>query len=181
MRSHRRRWFLVLGVALLATVPALTQELSPGTSPSARAAWTSFEGEALLAEPVEISVNGSLRKACSDFELPPEPALLRAPELSDYSALSELEGLAACMTSGPLRGYEIEIFGSSELPGKVLYPAESSGPADVVRAALGRLGVPFSLMTVSDVDQNPMGSAHPAARVSVALRDEPPSNDEVAP
>ncbi len=178
MRSHRRRWLMVLGVVLLATVPAVTQELRPDTTAAARATWTTFEGSALLAEPIEVSVAETIRQQCEGFELPPHPALLHAARMTSDGELAQLEGVAACVVSGPLNGYELELFGSSELPGKVEYPVESSGPADVVRTALGRLGVPFDVMTVSDLDQSPMGSAHAAARVTVAVRGEAPSSEE---
>jgi hypothetical protein len=179
MRSHRRRWFMVLGVMLLATVPAVTQELRPDTTTATPAAsWTSFEGAALLAEPIEVLVAESIGQQCEGFELPPQPTLLHAARITDDGELAQLEGLAACVTSGPLNGYELELFGSSELPGKAEYPVESSGPADVVRAVLGRLGVPFETMTVRDLEQSPMGSDHAAARVNVAVRGEAPTSEE---
>ena len=181
MRGHRRRMVLLAGVVLLATVPAVTQELAPDTTAATRGAWTSFEGAALLAEPVEVSLTESVRQQCEGFGLPPQPTLLHAAKISDDGELAQLEGLAACVTNGPLNGYELEIVGASELPGALEYPVESSGPADVLRAALARLGVPFRTLRVRDVEQSPMGSAHPGARVSVGVSGELPSNGEEAP
>jgi hypothetical protein len=172
---------LLAGVVLLATVPAVTQELRPDTRPAARAAWTSFEGAALLAEPIEVSVSESIRQQCEGFELPPPPVLLHAARIAENGELTQLEGLAVCVATGPLSGRELDLVGASELPGELDYPVESSGPADVVRAALGRVGVPFARMTVTDVEQSPMGGDHPAARVSVDVRVEQAESAEEAP
>lgn len=176
---------LLAAVLVLASVPALTQELDGGSplldEEAASEAWSTFEGAALLVEPIEVLLSDALRAQCVAFGFSPPPILLNAAELGRNGGLADLEGLAACVTQGALNGSELELTGVSELPGAVDYPVESTGPADVVRAVLGGLGVPFQRMTVSDVEQSPLGSAHAAARVSIGIRGELMQSSEETP
>lgn len=89
--------------------------------------------------------------------------LRTAPEVvdaCDHDALSEdqflvaadvdrgeagaLHALARCLESGALSDYELELVGSTELPGALMYPAMGGGDADRIRNALAGLDVPFS-------------------------------------
>jgi hypothetical protein len=124
------------------------------------------------AEPIELSIHDDVRKACSEFALPPEPYVFGSSPASDADAQA-LEGLAACLSQGPLRADEVELIGRTELPGRVQHESESPAAADVVRALLHRLGVPFPRLVTRDVPLDPFVSEHAAPRVVVVPAQEP--------
>jgi hypothetical protein len=105
-----------------------------------------------------------VREQCSGFALPPEPYAFEASAGTDRD-LWMVEGLAHCLAEGPMAGYSIELMGTSELPGRLVFPVEGAGAADAVRSLLARLGLPFASMSTRDVAGDQNESQHPAPRV----------------
>lgn len=173
MRTTTRRVLSALFGLTLMTTAGLSQVLSPRSRarsvPSAPLPSAELERLTIAkrGEPIELSVREDLRVRCSEFALPPEPALLGGGG-SDEDARA-LEELAVCLTRIAAGGEVVEIIGPTELPGRREYPSEAAAPGDTVRSLLYRLGVPFAAMVTEDVPLDPFTSPHAAPRVVVGV------------
>ncbi len=168
-RSPSRIAFTAVLALTLVTVSGLSQVLRPrprahvASPPSVES--VGWKGAALRKESVELSVRDDVRQQCEGHNLPPEPFVLE--RFSSAQDLTMLEGLAHCLSEGPLSGVPIELLGASELPGAVDGPADASGSADLVRSLLVRLGVPMKLIQTHDLGDT--GGAHDAPRVVLGV------------
>jgi hypothetical protein len=170
MRTTTRRIISSLLGLTLFTSAGLSQVLGPrrvarsvAVAPSAGED-TGWRTAARRGEPIELSVREDVRELCRDFPLPPEPYALEPSELAANGS-EQLEGLAECTRHGPLSGYELEVFGASELPGKQPHATQAAAPADAVRSLLAGSGVPFERIITRDVPIDAQVSEHSAARV----------------
>lgn len=115
-------------------------------------------------EPTELNLSPEVRDSCSPLGVGTTRLVLPADGDDDDAVRTEpqLEGLAACLTTGPLAGYPVALLGTTAIPGRAPYPIDGSGRADRVRSLLGRLGVPFEqIITVPPVPEDALdrGSA----------------------
>jgi hypothetical protein len=96
--------------------------------------------------PTELNVTPPVREACSPMGVGAERIELTGHD--EDAPLNEpfLDALGACLTAGPLTGYDLALVGTTSAPGRHRFPLEGSGRADRVRSLLGRLGVPFDQM-----------------------------------
>ncbi len=158
----------LIGLTLI-TVSGLSQVLRP--RPRARVVpppevASQAPPRALASERIEFSVHGDVRQQCEGYALPPEPYSMSV-SAGDRN-LAALEGLARCITDGPLSGMAIELLGASALAGNVDAPEEGAGPADTVRSTLVELGVPTTTLRTHDLGDM-SGSDHAAARVVLGV------------
>jgi hypothetical protein len=164
LESTRRR----LGVALGAVAAILTTtHCSPREPATIVELHTQLESPNAInapdIAPTELRLPSDIRDACQSVTPLPDSLALDNDLDGDPGAL---EPLGDCLVQGPLSGYEVHLFGSTELPGVVAAPVEGEGRADRIRSALTLLGVPVERIVTHDAD----GGAVVIARLSANPR-----------
>ena len=121
----------------------------PGEPKSGAAVTSGPSDEIPLPEyrgPTELNLVPEVRDSCTPVGVGTTRVLLPADSADGAWNEPALEGLAFCLTTGPLAGYSVALVGMTDAPGRIPFPIEGSGRADRVRSLLGRLGVPFDRM-----------------------------------
>jgi len=153
---------VAMGCGFSGQSPAASPQSEPqGITAVAAAATARADGDASQrnertapAALPQLNLDPSVREACTAFQLPPDGYAFQGPKFEAEPRLS-LGGLAECLTVGPLSGQQVQIVGSTDLPGVQEYPVDGGGAADVVRTVLAQQGVPVTQLATLPPNQPP--------------------------